>query len=234
VTLSLCAIAAPAVSASSTQSTDQTGDWSELADAVGFDLTAPAAYVDDWAEFVSLGEVAAAPVPLAQETSPDPIVGWHSTSNTSGHLPQAVSKPNPKPTQPRSDARKIIRLARKTLGADFRMGAVGGGNNYDCSGLVYAVYKDAGLLSRVGGYRRGATSFYNWFKSRGLVSRKNGKPGDLVVYQHKGERVIPHMGIYIGNGRVISALINPWGVRTHGLKRIGIPFKAFLHVRIGR
>ena len=147
--------------------------------------------------------------------------------------PITAQRPKPRPTQPRSDARRIIRLARRAVGADFRMGAVGQ-RYYDCSGLVYSVYKAAGLLDRVGGARRGATSFYQWFKSRGLVSRNHGRPGDLVVYQHKGENVIPHMGIYIGNGRVISALINPWGVRAHGIRRLPIPFKAFLHVRIAR
>ncbi|MEP7158161.1 MAG: NlpC/P60 family protein [Chloroflexota bacterium] len=214
--LSVCAVAAPGVSANTTSSADQTGagafEWTGTGDAF-------------------------ADAPIAEARTSNPVVGWHDTSNTSGRIeqrPEAAAKPQPRPTQTRSDARKIIRLARNAVGADFRMGAVGGGNNYDCSGLVYSVYKDAGLLSRVGGSRRGATSFYNWFKSRGLVSRKNGKPGDLVVYQHKGEGVIPHMGIYIGNGRVISALVNPWGVRTHGLNRIGIPFKAFLHVRIER
>lgn len=151
---------------------------------------------------------------------------------------QVAAKPKARLTQSSSDVRQVIRYLRRAIGADFKIGTegqkIGRRTYFDCSGLVYRAYQQAGLVSRVGGARRGATSFYNWFKSRGLVSRGNPKPGDLVVYQHRGERVIPHMGIYIGHGRVISALINPWGVRSHSLNGIGIPFKAFLHVRNGR
>jgi cell wall-associated NlpC family hydrolase len=221
--LSAFAVEAPAVFAGTTASSEQTGAvaWSGPGEV----------YFDDWL-LASLAEG-----PAADSPDSDLPVGWHTTSNTAGHLPAGAPKPKPKPTV-RSEARKIIRLARRAIGADFRMGAVGGRigrqTYFDCSGLVYAVYKDAGLLSKVGGSRRGATSFYQWFKNRGLVSRNHGKPGDLVVYQHKGEGVIPHIGIYIGHGRVISALIMPWGVRAHGLRSIGIPFKGFLHVRINR
>jgi cell wall-associated NlpC family hydrolase len=234
--VTLGALGAPAVSASRTSSVAQAAVSADQALVLGLGQTVPGAFIDDW-ELAALADVA-----VAQTNDPEAEIGLHTTSNVFGRIPQprpeTAEAPKPRPTQPaptqsRSDARRIIRLARQTLGADFRMGAVGD-RYFDCSGLVYRVYKDAGLLSRVGGARRGATSFYQWFKSRGLVSRTNGRPGDLVVYQHKGENVIPHMGIYIGNGRVISALINPWGVSTHGLKRLPIPFKAFLHVRIGR
>lgn len=230
LSLSLCAVVAPVASASPTMSADH-------ADAAYAWSGPGAAFVEDW--LVASGVPAAVfDAPVAEARTSNTAVGWHTTSNTSGHLtqrrPETAAQPKPRPTQLRSDARRIIRLARSNVGAKFRMGAVGGSNYFDCSGLVYSVFRQAGLLDRVGGARRGATSFYNWFKSRGLVSRSNGKPGDLVVYQHKGEHVIPHMGIYLGHGRVISALIMPWGVRSHGLNSIGIPFKAFLHVRIGR
>jgi cell wall-associated NlpC family hydrolase len=119
----------------------------------------------------------------------------------------------PKPTQPRSDARRILRIARSNLGAKFRMGAVGGGNLFDCSGFVYSVYKDAGLLSKIGGSRMVGTAYWRWFQSRGLANRKNPKPGDLIIWGKNGKA--EHMGIYIGANRAISALVNPWGVRVH-------------------
>lgn len=132
-----------------------------------------------------------------------------------------------------SQAARIIRIARSHIGAKFRMGAES--HRYvDCSGLVYRVYQMAGLLDRIGGGRKGATAYYNWFKKRGLVSRSNPRPGDLVAYAPRGSRVIPHMGIYIGNGRVVSALINPWGVISHRVNGLPEPVKAYLHVRISR
>lgn len=245
LSFSAVAVEAPAVSAVMTESPDHA--------MAAYDWAGPGqAFIDDWLDdWLVESRVA----PLATQAEPQIEPARPSARSTTRHrqetrpaahkpaahkpaserrLSAAVARPKPRPVQPRSDALRVLRLARSALGANFRMGATGRGNQFDCSGLVYRVYQQAGLLSRVGGYRRGATSFYQWFKSRGQVSRGNGRPGDLVVYQHRGEHVIPHMGIYMGHGRVISALLNPWGVSSHGLSRIHIPFKAFLHVRIGR
>src|SRR5687767_12120015 len=109
----------------------------------------------------------------------------------------------------RADARRVVAFARRHLGARFRLGTEGP-RYFDCSGLVYRVYAQAGLLGKIGGSRRLAAGYYWWFKQRGLASRGNPKVGDLVVWTEHGR--ISHMGIYVGGGRVISALINPWGV----------------------
>lgn len=156
------------------------------------------------------------------------IISLEAPTVALGRTPEAATGPTKG-----SQAALIVRIARSHLGARFRMGTEGH-QYFDCSGFVYRVYEMAGLLNRIGGGRKGATAYYNWFLRRGLVSRSNPKPGDLVAYAHRGEKVIPHIGIYIGNGRAVSALINPWGVRSHRVNSIGIPFKAYLHVQIRR
>ena len=125
-----------------------------------------------------------------------------------------------------SQRERIVRITESHLDAHYRFGAEGQHNTFDCSGLVYAVYKEAGLLDKIGGIRRGARGYYHWFKRRGLASRTNPKPGDLVIW-HKGT----HIGIYIGNGEIISALNRKYGVRIHGLNFVS-GFTAYLHVRI--
>jgi cell wall-associated NlpC family hydrolase len=132
-----------------------------------------------------------------------------------------------------NDAQRVVRLALRHVGARFRMGTEGH-RTFDCSGLVFRVYQMAGLINKIGGGRKGATAYYNWFRKRGQVSRSNPKPGDLVAYGRRNQNSIPHMGIYIGNGRVVSALVNPWGVRVHTLNWLNYPFKAFMHVDIDR
>ena len=129
----------------------------------------------------------------------------------------------------RSEAQRVIRYARAHLGARFRIGTEGG-RYFDCSGLVYRVYQQAHLLRKIGGGRKLAAGYYRWFRSRGLVSRSNPRPGDLVWWTKHGQ--IEHMGIYIGNGRAISALTT--GVKRHHLKTISVKFKAFGHVRLSR
>mgnify|MGYP002336231525 CR=1 FL=1 len=132
---------------------------------------------------------------------------------------------------PRSDADQIVRLARSHIGARFRMGSEGM-RYFDCSGLVYRVYQQAGQLRRVGGGRMVAARYFSWFRQRGMLSKGNGKVGDLVFWRKQGR--ISHMGIYIGGGQAISALINPYGVRKHSLRGIGQKFAGFGHVKIDR
>jgi cell wall-associated NlpC family hydrolase len=128
-----------------------------------------------------------------------------------------------------SQAQRLIRIARTHIGARFQMGAEGM-RRFDCSGLVYRVYQQAGLIRKIGGKRMLAAQYYHWFKSRGLASKSNPKPGDLVWWTKHGR--IKHMGLYIGGGRALSALINPWGVKTHSLRGIRVKFLAFGHVRL--
>lgn len=67
-----------------------------------------------------------------------------------------------------------------------------------------------------------ATGYLAWFRRRGLVSRTNGRVGDLVVWGGGS-----HIGIYLGNGRAISTLTN--GVHIHGIYAVTARFTAFLH-----
>jgi cell wall-associated NlpC family hydrolase len=133
--------------------------------------------------------------------------------------------------KPRSDGDQIVKLVRSHMGKRFRMGSEGM-RYFDCSGLVYRVYQQAGLVKKIGGSRMLAAQYYRWFRARGLVSKGNGKAGDLVFWR-KGGR-IHHIGIYVGHGVAVSALINPWGVRKHSLRGIGQKFAGYGHVKISR
>jgi cell wall-associated NlpC family hydrolase len=135
------------------------------------------------------------------------------------------------PTAAAADpAQAVVEAARHYLGRNFSMGATGP-RVFDCSGLVYRVFADVGELPRISGMRLGATAYMRWFVARGRFSHdeSDAEPGDLVVWNN-GE----HIGIYIGNGRAISALINPWGVSVHGLHAINKRLTQFLLVNWGR
>lgn len=131
----------------------------------------------------------------------------------------------------RTDAARILKIARAQIGHKFKMGTEGR-KYFDCSGFVYFVYRQAGLVSRIGGGRMGVTSYLHWAQRRGLASKNNPRPGDLIVWGKHGK--IHHMGIYISGNRAISALINPWGVRTHSIGGIGLHVMAYIHTRITR
>lgn len=121
-------------------------------------------------------------------------------------------------------AAEVIAAARHHLGAPYRMGT-DGPRTFDCSGLVFRAFKDAREAGVIGGTRKTAAGYMAAFQRRGQASRTNGRPGDLVVYGHGS-----HIGIYLGNGKVISALTS--GVRIHGLRRLNVPFTEFLHTHL--
>jgi cell wall-associated NlpC family hydrolase len=121
-----------------------------------------------------------------------------------------------------SEAQQIVAIAKAQLGDPYRYGTAGP-YTFDCSGLVIYAYKRAGdgyvLLN---GTLRSARQIYYYFKNRGKASRYNPRLGDIVVWGGG-----THVGIYIGYGKAISALLS--GVRIHGIYALTAPFTAYLH-----
>ncbi|MDP8904539.1 MAG: NlpC/P60 family protein [Chloroflexota bacterium] len=124
-----------------------------------------------------------------------------------------------------SPANAVVDAAMKYLNKPYVWGAEGP-NAFDCSGLVYRAFRDAGELALIGGRRRTAKGYFRFFANLGLTSKKDGRRGDLVIY---GGGV--HMGIYLGNGKVLSAVTS--GVKVHGLHALGNSFTTFLNVPWG-
>ena len=135
--------------------------------------------------------------------------------------PRAVAAADP--------AEAVIAAAEQYLGHHFQLGSEGP-KLFDCSGLVYRAFSDAGQLPRIGGMRLRAAGYMQYFVSRGRFTKDpaQAQRGDLVVYEFG-----VHIGIYLGNGKVISALINPWGVSIHSLHGVHLPVSYFLHVNWG-
>jgi cell wall-associated NlpC family hydrolase len=130
-----------------------------------------------------------------------------------------------------TEAQQIVSTARNELGGRYSFSATGP-SSFDCSGLVYFVYKQAGLLDRIGGKRRTVAGYHNWFNKHGTVTKSlsSAQVGDVLVWGKN-----KHTGIYIGNGKAISALVNPWGVTEHKVVGyIHMKLTAVLHVKLER
>lgn len=85
-----------------------------------------------------------------------------------------------------------------------------GPNSFDCSGLVYAAYRSAGL-----GWpnwdRLNSGLYYTYTKQIPLAQME---PGDLIFYSYKGTiSTIHHMSIYAGDGMVWEARSTKSGLR---------------------
>ena len=77
-----------------------------------------------------------------------------------------------------------------------------GPSSFDCSGLVYAAYKSAGLGWP--NWDRLNSALYSGYTQH--VSLKELVPGDLLFYSYKGTiSTIHHISIYAGNGMMWEA-----------------------------
>ena len=115
----------------------------------------------------------------------------------------------------------ILRVARNKIGTPYRAGAAGP-DAFDCGGFTSFVYRRA-LGMEIG------RSSVNQYQRVERISKKDARPGDLVFFFENGAR---HVGIYIGDGKMIDApnsgekvKVNPiagswWGRSYTGMGRV--------------
>jgi cell wall-associated NlpC family hydrolase len=89
-------------------------------------------------------------------------------------------------------AGRAVKFAYQQLGKTYRFAAEGP-NAYDCSGLVMASWKQAGVVLPHNALRQ--------YKTVRPITRAELKPGDLVFYY----KDVSHVALYIGDNRVIEA-----------------------------
>jgi cell wall-associated NlpC family hydrolase len=145
----------------------------------------------------------------------------------------AIGLPSPvaAAASPQTQAEQIVAIATEQLGDRYSFAATGP-KSFDCSGFVYFVFKQAGLLDKIGGTRRTVAGYHDWFARNSTISKSlnDAQPGDLLIWGRNH-----HIGIYVGNGYAISALVNPWGVNKHPVLRwINLRLTAVLHVKLNR
>lgn len=92
---------------------------------------------------------------------------------------------------------KIISLAKTQLGKPYGWGEEGP-DSFDCSGLVYYIFKEVkGVkLPRV---------TRDLSKSGKHVDKNNLQPCDLLFFDTNGDGIVNHVGIYIGNNEMIHS-----------------------------
>lgn len=98
-----------------------------------------------------------------------------------------------------SDGVQVVQLAYAQIGRPYVWGGASPETSFDCSGLVQWVYRQVGVnLPRTAQQQYNATT---------RVLPENLRPGDLVFFAstYPSAELITHVGIYVGNGRMINA-----------------------------
>jgi hypothetical protein len=100
--------------------------------------------------------------------------------------------------------KQAVSIAKKYLGIDYKWGGNTPETGLDCSGLTKLVYEQLGVdLPRVSRDQAKVGTKVD--------SLKDAKPGDLVFFDDP----VDHVGIYIGNGKMIESPHTGAKVRIH-------------------
>lgn len=109
------------------------------------------------------------------------------------------------------DRDALVKAARDGIGGEYEWGKAEK-KKWDASGFVYRVHQDQGIdMPRSAQWKAGTRT-------------ESPKPGDLVAQQWDGDRNSwTHVGIYVGDGKMISAVNEETGTREHPVTQTGEP-----------
>ena len=123
--------------------------------------------------------------------------------------------------RPTTVAQTATTLALQYVGCKYVWGGTSP-NGFDCSGLVYYVYKD--YVPNLGRSARPQATTGTTIEKENLVM------GDLVFFGEDGGKTVTHVGIYVGDGIFVHAANSKRGVVTDTLLS-GYYEKNFLHAK---
>ena len=138
--------------------------------------------------------------------------GGSQISGLQGSLtPQEISNITDKISNPTQKAVASFVLAK--VGYPYSQPLRNSGKAFDCSSLAYYAWKSAGVDISFGGGTTAAA------EAEGLkdktVKEENLQPGDLIFYSYTTNgryKNISHVGIYVGNGKMVEAVDEAHGV----------------------
>jgi len=91
----------------------------------------------------------------------------------------------------------IVEIAKSYIGIKYQFGGTDRAG-VDCSGLVYCVCRDLGVV-----FPRSVEAQSH--EGRSIFSMRELLPGDLLFFDYSSNNKADHVGIYIGNNRMIYA-----------------------------
>ena len=109
----------------------------------------------------------------------------------------------------------VCRSALNRVGYPYSQAYRDSGNYYDCSSLAYYSWKAANIDISYGGATSAAAEAQGLEEAGKTVSYESMQPGDLIFYSYcrNGRyKNISHVAIYIGNGKVVEAKNEQYGV----------------------
>lgn len=110
---------------------------------------------------------------------------------------ETVKEESKENTTSKVSGQDIVEYAKKYLGYDYVLGGTSPKTGFDCSGFTKYVYNHFG-------YKLSRTSKAQ-AKNGKEVAKSDLQPGDIIIFKNQSLTSIGHVGIYIGNNKIIHA-----------------------------
>ncbi|MFF3840107.1 C40 family peptidase [Streptomyces sp. NPDC001930] len=142
----------------------------------------------------------------ASRTSERTQLAATSASDNSSDSGSSAGSGESQTQAPSGSAAAIVAFARAQVGDSYVTGGTGP-NSWDCSGLVQAAYRQAGIdLPRIS---------YDQSSMGTSVSLSNLQPGDILYWGSRSGSY--HVAIYVGGGNYVGAQNSSTGVVERSL-----------------
>ncbi len=129
---------------------------------------------------------------------PSSSAGWSSAASAAG-LTGAGGASTLGTSGGTASESAVVAESQKYLGVPYLWGGTDPAKGLDCSGFTQLVYGNLGIaLPRVSAQQATA--------GQPVASLASARPGDLVFFDYSKDRPgIDHVGIYLGNGKMVAA-----------------------------
>lgn len=120
--------------------------------------------------------------------------------------------------------RTVCSFALSKVGYPYSQDYRDSGSYYDCSSLAYYAWQSAGVNISFGGSNTAAAEAQGLNEAGRTISYADMQPGDLIfyIYCNNGRYMnISHVAIYVGNGKVVEAKSEAYGVVYGDVPNIG-------------
>lgn len=116
---------------------------------------------------------------------------------------------------PDGKAKDACEFALRRVGYPYSQDLRHSGTHFDCSSLVYYAWLDAGVDISYAGATTAGYEAQGLANANKTVVYEEMKPGDLIFFSYEetdGYLDISHVGIYVGNGKMVDARGTAYGV----------------------